>query len=285
MRKKKLPTQSKKHKSYYKESLLLLTLGGLPSILITFPFISRDSYLKYILTSLIILVLCFISLLTGWKAKYNFDQSNTDVALKYAKRARIWFYVSLTFTFMTTYYYLTFPPLSVHYNPKANLSLEELIDAQESYREKYGTYTSDLSELNYDLGNFIIIKIDYADKEIWQGTSHFEGGDIIFMYDSRKKNIETIEGAEAHYQLAYMYYEGRGVEKDIEQAFKLFMKAAEQGDADAQMFLGIRFLQGKGVPQNYSSAHEWFSKAVEQGVEKAQLYLDAVCFKEPDVCN
>ena len=46
---------------------------------------------------------------------------------------------------------------------------------------------------------------------------------------------------------------------------------AEQGDADAQMSLGIMYRDGKGVDQNFEQAAAWFRKAAEQGSVAAQL--------------
>ena len=38
----------------------------------------------------------------------------------------------------------------------------------------------------------------------------------------------------AQYNLAYMYENGEGIEKDIDQAIYWYKKAAEQGDKEAQ---------------------------------------------------
>ena len=41
--------------------------------------------------------------------------------------------------------------------------------------------------------------------------------------------------------------------------------SAEQGDAEAQLRLGIMYSKGKGVPQDYKEAAKWFRKAADQG--------------------
>jgi TPR repeat protein len=38
-------------------------------------------------------------------------------------------------------------------------------------------------------------------------------------------------------------------------------KAAEQGDADAQLRLGATYIIGQGVPQSYEEAYFWFDLA------------------------
>ena len=40
-------------------------------------------------------------------------------------------------------------------------------------------------------------------------------------------------------------------------AVQWFRKAAEQGDAAGQNWLGLMYQEGRGVPQNYVYAHMW----------------------------
>ena len=54
--------------------------------------------------------------------------------------------------------------------------------------------------------------------------------------------------------------------------------AAEQGDAEAQSFLGVLYKEGWGVPQNYDEALHWFQAAAEQGNAEAQSFLGAMYF-------
>ena len=49
-----------------------------------------------------------------------------------------------------------------------------------------------------------------------------------------------------------------------------FGKAAEQGDADAQYFLGEMCDLGLGVARNHAEAVFWYRKAAEQGNAAAQ---------------
>lgn len=49
-----------------------------------------------------------------------------------------------------------------------------------------------------------------------------------------------------------------------------YMKAAEQGHADAQFIIGYEFEDGSGREQSISKAVEWYEKAAAQGHEQAQ---------------
>ena len=67
------------------------------------------------------------------------------------------------------------------------------------------------------------------------------------------------------YNLGVMHYEGRGTRQNYEEAAQWFLKAAEQGNRDAQYNLGIMHKQGRGVVQNYAEAYKWLHLAALNG--------------------
>lgn len=58
-----------------------------------------------------------------------------------------------------------------------------------------------------------------------------------------------------------------------EEAFEYYLKAARQGDVNAQFYLGLYYNYGDGVEKDLSEAVIWFRKAAVQGVAKAQDML------------
>jgi len=64
-----------------------------------------------------------------------------------------------------------------------------------------------------------------------------------------------------------------GQETAVPEKFKQFRLAAEQGDADAQFFLGVMYATGEGVPENDAEAVKWYRLAAEQGDARAQFNL------------
>ena len=48
---------------------------------------------------------------------------------------------------------------------------------------------------------------------------------------------------------------------------------AKQGDAKAQVNLGLEYRRGRDVPQDYGLARDWFQKAAEQGNAEGQNNL------------
>ena len=79
--------------------------------------------------------------------------------------------------------------------------------------------------------------------------------------------------ADAQYNLAKIYYLGKGVKQDFVNAKKWFEKAAKQGHAEAQCCLAGLYIQGLGVKQDLMNAKKWFEKAAKQGHAEATEFL------------
>lgn len=77
---------------------------------------------------------------------------------------------------------------------------------------------------------------------------------------------------EAQLQLGLLYEQGNGVERDQEEALRWFTLAAEQGNAAAQANLGDLFEFGDGIKSNKAAAH-YYRQAATQGYRDAQLDL------------
>jgi TPR repeat protein len=61
---------------------------------------------------------------------------------------------------------------------------------------------------------------------------------------------------------------------DYATALRLWLPAANQGDANAQFDLGVVHVNGRGVLQDYVVAHMWFSLAAARGDTKAAEHRD-----------
>jgi TPR repeat protein len=79
--------------------------------------------------------------------------------------------------------------------------------------------------------------------------------------------------AEAQLQLGMRYAEGDGVIQNDKEAAKWFALAAKQGLAEAQYHYGLALLQGRGVVQDYKAAFSWIEKPAQRGYAKAQYSL------------
>jgi TPR repeat protein len=79
----------------------------------------------------------------------------------------------------------------------------------------------------------------------------------------------------AQVSIGLMYEEGEGVTQNYQEAVRWYRKAAEQGLALAQSGLGKMYELGHGVTQDYEEAIKWDRKAAEQGLALAQWNLGA----------
>jgi TPR repeat protein len=66
---------------------------------------------------------------------------------------------------------------------------------------------------------------------------------------------------------------------DYTRAFEILKPLAEQGDADAQITLGIMYDYGQGVPRDDAIATEWYRKAALHGIPTVQHNLGVKYFE------
>lgn len=97
--------------------------------------------------------------------------------------------------------------------------------------------------------------------------SHKEENEVLLLLGDVKKLSSNARKGDisAQFNLGLCYYNGKDVEKDLNQAVYWFRKAAEQGNASAQSKLGMCYFKGEGVTKNSNLALYWFRMAAEQG--------------------
>lgn len=108
--------------------------------------------------------------------------------------------------------------------------------------------------------------------------------------DNARFNVELRRAeqgdAEAQYYVGKYYSVGRGGTGDLAQAVSWFREAAEQNDSKAQNALGVSYLHGRGASVDIPKAVRCFEKASAQGNADAQAYLLGLAFFEiPFVTN
>lgn len=79
--------------------------------------------------------------------------------------------------------------------------------------------------------------------------------------------------AETDTNLAESYYDGKGVEKNYEQAYKILAPLAEAGYPKAQFLLSKLYRWGNGVPSDHTKEAKWCQKAAAQQYADAQFRL------------
>ena len=81
------------------------------------------------------------------------------------------------------------------------------------------------------------------------------------------------ENPSAQFHLGMMFYNGKGVPKNLEQAFAFLENAARNEHTFSQFQAGLMLLYGNGIPQNKNLARKWLTEAAKQGHFTSQLYL------------
>ena len=79
--------------------------------------------------------------------------------------------------------------------------------------------------------------------------------------------------AEAQLQLGMRFAEGDGVIQNDKEAAKWLALAAKQGLAEAEYQYGLALLRGRGVVQDYKAAFKWIEKPAQRGYARAQYSL------------
>ena len=74
-------------------------------------------------------------------------------------------------------------------------------------------------------------------------------------------------------EAASKYFNGDGYRKDPQLAARLWAKAAEKGNAKAQLNLGLCFLEGKGIEKDGAAGVQWIRKAAEAGLSDAEFEM------------
>lgn len=124
-----------------------------------------------------------------------------------------------------------------------------------------------------------IWRYEYMASAYYKPCKEFDiCNELIEKYWESKQYDKCFEGhlvlAEQGYPLAecqigYFYYEGLGVEKDLEKALYWTRRAAEHGDRDGQCNLAWFYEDAIGVERDIEQAKHWYRLAALQGHDLA----------------
>jgi hypothetical protein len=103
----------------------------------------------------------------------------------------------------------------------------------------------------------------------------FEKGDYASAFPIWKLRAENGD-LEAQNFLGIHYLLGLGVKRDYALAKIWYEKAAINGHPDAQRNLGLMYESGHGIPRDFEKAFIWFYAAHRQGHSRAGPSLEAL---------
>ena len=79
--------------------------------------------------------------------------------------------------------------------------------------------------------------------------------------------------APAQFRLGSMYEKGLGVKKDVAEARRLYVAAADKGHAKAMHNLAVLYAAGLDGKPDYAVASQWFRRAASHGIVDSQYNL------------
>ncbi len=89
------------------------------------------------------------------------------------------------------------------------------------------------------------------------------------------KKAAELGDVEAQFIVGGMYFRGLGTEVNIREAFDYLLKAAKRGKYSPKSLaiIGSMYVRGTVIPQNYVESRRWYSIAAEMGNMQAQSEL------------
>ncbi|MFZ5775397.1 MAG: tetratricopeptide repeat protein [Thermodesulfobacteriota bacterium] len=107
-----------------------------------------------------------------------------------------------------------------------------------------------------------------------QGEPDFAKAHTLFEQSYGTGNLK------AAHALGWLYFSGKGVEKDPRKAFLFFKDAAEHGNhPDSQHMLSLLYGNGWGVAKDTKLSWYWTQRAAANGHPEAQAILRAMRVK------
>ena len=124
---------------------------------------------------------------------------------------------------------------------------------------------------------FLITLFTLTSNVVWsadynKGVTAYNIGDFTTALLEFKPLAEQGDD-DAQFWLGLMYDKGNGVPQNYKTAIKWYTYSANQGDANAQNNLGQMYRLGEGTPVNYQTAVKWYRLAAEQGSDRSQFNL------------
>ena len=101
-------------------------------------------------------------------------------------------------------------------------------------------------------------------------------------YDLALKILKPLAengNAQAQITLGLMHDYGHGVEKSASESIKWYLMAAEQGVPLVQHDMGVKYFQGQGVEQNYNEAAKWWEMSANAGIADSQFNLGLMYYR------
>ena len=126
--------------------------------------------------------------------------------------------------------------------------------------------------------SFVLLQVNAYANSFEEGKQAYLKKDYVTALKILKPLAEN-GNAKAQITMGLMYDYGHGVDKDPAESIKWYRMAAEQGEPLVQLDLGIKYFQGQGVKQNYQEAAKWWEMSANAGVADSQFNLGLMYYR------
>jgi TPR repeat protein len=96
------------------------------------------------------------------------------------------------------------------------------------------------------------------------GIEAYNRGDIPGAFRLLKPAADASD-SDAQVNLGYLYARGQGVAQNQQEAMRLYLLSAKQGNAEGMNAVGFKYRYGTGVPIDLPRAVHWFCRAAVSG--------------------
>ncbi len=126
----------------------------------------------------------------------------------------------------------------------------------------------------------------YAQAALHLGHLHIERQSETGLASALRWYTMAAEAGhhDAQYLIGMMYFNGRGIPRDVELGCTWVERAAQNGYARAQMQLAVLYSVGQGKPKDFAEAVRWYERAARGGLALAQYNL-AVMLSKGQGCD
>jgi TPR repeat protein len=116
-------------------------------------------------------------------------------------------------------------------------------------------------------------------------TKRLSAADLCRLSAVSRSFRDSLEEAKNSPEFNYARGRHHYNKQEYEQAFTFLGKAAEQGHAGAQFFLGAIHFNGYGVKKDYAKAIKWWRLSAAQEYAPEQFLLDKLLKKHPELAQ
>jgi len=120
---------------------------------------------------------------------------------------------------------------------------------------------------------------DNVSSEFNLGMDLYQRGDYLKALDHFRKAADSGD-LQATVQIGLMYEFGRGVKEDYLEALNWYTKAAEKGEPRALYLIGHMYEYGEGVTIDPDEAFVWYLKSAQLGHSSAQYEVGKIMTRD-----